>query len=154
MLVHAGCRILTYFPLEIWAQCPKTWGRSSCMLWRRGSSGVQAVTYPENLLTLTPRAEVGPGGLWVLCSREQSILFSARPSCSWPLSSSSPIASWLFAGQQKDHRDFLNGALVNSPRWGLGCLDLGLPGAAGSWQQSYGERFPQAPAQLCTSACL
>lgn len=49
-------------------------GRFNWMLWRRGSSGVQAVTYPEDLLTLTPRAEVAPRVLSTLSSPEQPTL--------------------------------------------------------------------------------
>lgn len=49
-------------------------GRSNCMLWRRGSSGVQAVTYAEDLLTLTSRVEVAPRVLGALSSPEQPTL--------------------------------------------------------------------------------
>lgn len=58
------------------------------MLWSRVSSGVQTLTYLENLLTLTPRAEDPWKSL-------RSLLFPIRPSiCSL-------TAPWLFAEPQK-----------------------------------------------------
>lgn len=85
---------------QYWCYCVYVGtGRSNCMLWRRGSSGVQALTYPEDLLTLTPRAEVY---LAVLSSPPcKTFLLRA-------LSNSRSIAPWLFAGLWRDCKDFLN----------------------------------------------